>query len=392
MSATAMAEGPAPEPLAGRRSTAVYAVLLGLGVLDAAGYSLIAPVLPELAQRTEASVTVMGMLVATFPLGMVAGFALGGAVVRRRAPAAVILVGLGLVATGSLGFVLGTDLAVLAPARLLMGLGSGCLWLGITFTTLASWPGQEYLCMSRVFAAYSAGGLLGPLLGSIHGVRGPFTAYLVLTLLMAVPVLALQLPAHGATFTADHRALRSRGFWAASVGIAFAVMALGTLEGVLPLHFGTKLPQAQIGALYAATSVLVAVAAALAARLRPRRALLASTVLVIAGLAAAGASSSVPVWIVALTVGGCGIGLANTGAIGVLLDAVPARRIVTAMVLWSQIGILGYLLAPLTGGPIADSYGYTAVAAVVGVGGVAVAITLAWQHRGTQSSAASNAT
>ncbi|WP_329258512.1 MFS transporter [Streptomyces sp. NBC_01478] len=390
MSATAMAEGPTPEPLAGRRSTAVYAVLLGLGVLDAAGYSLIAPVLPELAQHTEASVTVMGMLVATFPLGMVAGFALGGAAVRRQAPASVIMVSLALVAMGSLGFVFGSDLAVFAPARLVMGLGSGCLWLGITFTTLASWPGQEYLCMSRVFAAYSAGGLLGPLLGSIHGVRDPFAVYLVLTLLMAVPVLALQLPAHGATFTADRRALRSRGFWAASAGIAFAVMALGTLEGVLPLHFGTKLAQAQIGALYAATSVLVAVAAALAARLSPRRALLASTALVIAGLAAAGASSSVPVWIVSLAVAGCGIGLANTGAIGVLLDAVPAQRIVTAMVLWSQIGILGYLLAPLTGGPVADAYGYTAVAAAVSVGGVTVAITLAWQQRGTQSSAASD--
>ncbi|WP_406118653.1 MFS transporter [Streptomyces sp. NBC_00989] len=167
-------------------------------------------------------------------------------------------------------------------------------------------------------------------------------------------------------------------------------MALGTLEGVLPLRFGTKLAQAQIGALYAATSVRVAVAAALAARLSPRRALLASTALVIAGLAAAGASSSVPVWIVSLAVAGCGIGLANTGAIGVLLDAVPAQRIVTAMVLWSQIGILGHLLAPLTGGPVADAYGYTAVAATAGVGGVAVAINLAWQHRGTQRPTASD--
>ncbi|WP_328430229.1 MFS transporter [Streptomyces sp. NBC_00443] len=392
MSATDMAEGSATAPLAGRRSAAVYVVLLGLGALDAAGYSLIAPVLPELAQRTGASATVMGMLVATFPLGMVAGFALGGAAVQRRAPAAVVLAGLGLIAAGCLGFVLGTDLGVLAPARLLMGLGSGCLWLGITFTTLAGWPGQEYLCMSRIFAAYSAGGLLGPLLGSIQGVRGPFTAYLVLTLLMAAPVLALRLPAHAATFTADRRALRSRGFWAASAGIAFAVMALGTLEGVLPLHFGAKLAQSQIGVLYAATSVLVAVTAALAARLRPRRALLASTLLVITGLAAAGASTAVPVWIGALAVAVCGIGMANTGAIGVLLDAVPAQRIVTAMVLWSQIGILGYLLAPVMGGPLADAYGYTTVAATVGVGALAVVLTLAWQHRSRQPSADSDAT
>jgi hypothetical protein len=32
--------------LCGARSGVVYALLLGLGVLDAAGYSLIAPVLP----------------------------------------------------------------------------------------------------------------------------------------------------------------------------------------------------------------------------------------------------------------------------------------------------------------------------------------------------------
>ncbi|WP_405970008.1 hypothetical protein OG496_06735 [Streptomyces sp. NBC_00988] len=240
--------------------------------------------------------------------------------------------------------------------------GSDCLWLGITFTTLAGRPGQEYLCMSRIFAAYSAGGPPGPLLGSIHGVRGPFTAYLVLTLLMAAPVPALQLPAHGATFTADRR---------------------------VP-HFGTKLAQAQIGALFAATSVLVAVSPAPAARLSPRRALLASTAPVITGLAATGAGSSVPVWIVALAGAGCGIGLADTGAIGVPLDAVPAQRIVTAMVLWSRIGILGHLLAPLTGGPIADAYGCTAVAATAGVGDMAVAITLARQHRDTQRPTASD--
>jgi MFS family permease len=357
-------------------SGAVYAMLLGLGALDAAGYAVIAPVLPGLAERTEAGASEMGLLVATFPLGMVAGFALGGAAVRRCRPSWVVLAGLLLIAIGCLGFIFGTDLADFAAARLVMGLGSGYLWLGVTFATLASWPGQEYLCMSRVFAAYSAGGMLGPLLGSIEGVRGPFTVYLVLIMLSMVPVLALRLPAHAGAFTSDRRALRSRGFWVASGGIAFAVMALGTLEGVLPLHFGTRLSQSQIGVLYAATSLLIAAAATVAARLRPRRALLASTVLVVGGFAAAGASSAVPVWIGALAIAGTGIGLANTGAIGVLLDAVPTQRIVTAMVLWSQIGILGYLAAPLLGGPVADAYGYAAVAAAVAVIALVLALTL----------------
>ncbi|KQW17880.1 MFS transporter [Streptomyces sp. Root369] len=236
------------------RSGAVYVLLLGLGALDAAGYSLIAPVLPGLAAQTGASATVLGLLVAAFPLGMVAGFALVGVVIQRSSPARLLLAGLVLVAAGSLGFVLGAELGVFAVSRLVMGLGSGCLWLGITFATLAAWPGQEYLCMSRIYAAYSTGGLLGPLLGAIHGVSGPFAAYLTLVLLAIVPVLTLRLPVTAGAFTSDRRALRSPGFRAAAVAIAFAVLALGTLEGVLPLHFGTKLGQSQIGVLYAATA------------------------------------------------------------------------------------------------------------------------------------------
>jgi hypothetical protein len=43
---------------------------------------------------------------------------------------------------------------------------------------------------------------------------------------------------------------------------------------------------------------------------------------------------------------GLGAGAAQTGATGLLLAAVPTARIVTAMVVWSQLGILGYLAAP----------------------------------------------
>jgi MFS family permease len=64
------------------------------------------------------------------------------------------------------------------------------------------------------------------------------------------------------------------------------------------------------------------------------------------------------VWLIALAVIGLGAGVAQTGAIGVLLDAVPTERIVTAMVVWSQMGIAGYLVAPVIGGPLAASLGF----------------------------------
>lgn len=45
-----------------------YPVLLALGAVDAAGYSVIGPVLPALAARLDAGPAVMGALVSAFPL------------------------------------------------------------------------------------------------------------------------------------------------------------------------------------------------------------------------------------------------------------------------------------------------------------------------------------
>ena len=52
------------------------------------------------------------------------------------------------------------------------------------------------------------------------------------------------------------------------------------------------------------------------------------------------------------------------------------QRIVTAMVVWSQIGIVGYLLGPLAGGIVADSLGYAFVGTVSAVAGLLVVALL----------------
>src|SRR5687767_9576800 len=117
-----------------------------------------------------------------------------------------------------------------------MGLGSGGIWIGVTFDTLERWPGQEYMCMSRVFAAYSAGGLIGPALAAFGGIHGPFLAYLVLLLIAVPAVLLVAAPGTRREFGADRAALHTRAFWIAAAAILFASLALGVLEGVLPLH------------------------------------------------------------------------------------------------------------------------------------------------------------
>jgi MFS family permease len=357
-------------------STFAYVVLLTVGAVDAAGYSIIAPVTPAIARSTGAGPGLIGVMVASFALGSVVASVLAAGEVKRGRTSRVLMISLGMAALGSLGFVFGNGLIAYFVSRLIMGAGAGGVWMGITFNILERYPGQEYLCMSRVFAAYAVGGLVGPVLGSIGGISRPFTVYFILVLVAGVLVALMGESQSTRSFDTDRSALRLPAFWLSSAGLLFAVLGIGMVDGVLPLLFGSQLSQTEIGMLYAATSVVVATSSALAARFRPRYALAAALGLIIVGIAVAGAASEVPVWIAALAVTGGGIGLANTGSIGVLLEGVPTERIVTAMVVWSQLGIVGYLIGPLAGGFVAQAVGYQAIGLVPFIGAIPVSILL----------------
>jgi MFS family permease len=303
---------------------------------------------------------------------MVAGFWLSGRAVQRHGVRPLLLAALLLIAFGSLGFIFADALPIYFVARFVMGLGSAGVWIGVTFDTLERWPGQEYVCMSRIFAAYSIGGLIGPALGAVGGVAGPFTLYLALVLGAIPLVLRMDKPAQPRAFASDRSALRLRGFWVAAAAVLFAYLVLGLMEGVLPLHLAERLTQAEIGALYVGLSLVVATSAAAAGSQRPRSMVFASVLLAVAGISIAGAVAQVPLWVLALTLAALGVGIGSTGSLGLLVQTVDIKRIVTAMVVWSQIGIAGYLLGPLIGGMVAQGVGYPALGLVPAVFGLAV--------------------
>jgi MFS family permease len=145
------------------------------------------------------------------------------------------------------------------------------------------------------------------------------------------------------------------------------VLALGVLEGVLPLHLAERLTQAEIGGLYVGASLVVALSAIAGGGRSPRPLVFAAVFLTVAGITVAGMATGVPLWLLSILLAAVGIGIANTGSLGLLVDAVPVERIVTAMVVWSQIGIIGYLLGPLAGGVVADGAGYALVGLVPAV-------------------------
>lgn len=334
-----------------------YPAILALSALDAAGYSVISPLLPAISASTGAGPATLGALAATFPLGILVGFPLAGGWIQRRNAGSLVVAGCLLLAGGAVAFIASDRLGAYFAGRLVMGLGSGALWMGITYTTLERWPGQEYRCMSRVFAAYSAGALLGPALGAPGGVEMPFAAYAMLAILGAASASFMRRPSERRNFVADRTALRAPGFLVASIGIGFAVLALGVIDGVLPLHLGSELTQSGIAVLFVGVAIVHAAGATLGGRIAPRRALVIACVLAVAGVGLAGAVSGAELWFPALALAGVGVGFGETGSVGILLGAVPVERSVSAMVLGSQIGIVGYIAGPLAGGVLAEHLG-----------------------------------
>jgi hypothetical protein len=92
----------------------------------------------------------------------------------------------------------------------------------------------------------------------------------------------------------------------------------------------------------------------------------------VAGLSLAGIAADVPLWLLSVGSAAVGIGHANTRSLGLLVEAVPVERIVAAMVVGSEVGIIGYLLGPLAGGVVTEGLGYAFVGLVPAVAGLLV--------------------
>jgi MFS family permease len=132
----------------------------------------------------------------------------------------------------------------------------------------------------------------------------------------------------------------------------------------MPLHFGEQLSQAEIAALYVLTALVSSGAAAFAGRRPPRLMLAIATVLMTLSIALGGATEVIVVWVLVALLCGIGVGAGDAGALGVLLESIGLDRIVLAMVVWSQVWALGYLIGPAIGGGVAEVFGYEALGLV----------------------------
>jgi MFS family permease len=341
-----------------------FAVFFALAALDSAGYSIIAPVVPEIGASTGAGPGVMGVLVASLAVGQMVGYPLAGRVLQRRHAVAVLLVSLALIVLGDLGFIFGDSLGVFFPARLLQGIGAGGLWIGTAFAIIERYPGEEYKRLTGILGAYGVGAIAGPAMGGVGGIAAPFALHLVLVTAITLALLALGGTKQAVEFGSDRAALRTPGFWLASAGILMVSLTLGTFDGPVPLHFAEELSQAQIAALYVVSALVSSAAATLSGRGAPRPVLAGATVVMTLSVALAGATTTVALWVLVAVLAGVGLGAGESGSLGVLLESIGVERIVLAMVVWSQVWAIGYLVGPAIGGGVAEALGYGALGLV----------------------------
>src|SRR5919108_2963830 len=341
-----------------------FVVFFALAALDSAGYSIIAPVVPEIGDATGTGPGVMGVLVASFAVGQMVGYPLAGRVLQRSQAVVVLLTSLALVVVGDLGFIFGESLVVFFPARLLQGIGAGGLWIGTAFAIIERYPGEEYKRLTGILAAYGIGSIAGPALGGVGGISAPFALHLLFVTAVTLALVAIGTMKQPVSFGSDRAALRSPGFWLASAGILMVSLTLGTFDGPIPLHFAEELGQAEIAALYVLAALVSSASATLAGRGAPRPVLAAATVIMTLAVTLGGATETVGIWVLVAVVVGGGFGAGGGGGVGVLLESIGVDRIVLAMVVWSQVWAVGYLVGPAIGGGVAEALGYGALGLV----------------------------
>ena len=299
-----------------------FAALVYLAALDAVGFGVIAPVLTAIEDETGSSALTLGTLVGVFAIGQALGFPLGTMLARRFGTAGCLYGGIALLVLGTVAFVLFEGLAVWFPARAVMGLGSGALWIGTVLGTVEHFPGNEYRRLTGVMAAYGLGGIAGPAFGALPGTHLPFAAYLVVLLVSPFAVAVMGPPLAPQTHAPDWRPLRRRGFLLSAVSVLALAVGLGVLDGTLPLHLDDLLDQSEIGVLYVAAALAVSVATLLAGRLAPRPIAVVGPAVCALGIGIVAVTTSVPAWIVGLAVAAAG-SRAGSGRVD---GCLPRRR------------------------------------------------------------------
>jgi MFS family permease len=306
------------------------------------------PILPALQARARASDIAASLIFSGFSVGMIFGFVLAGFLIARRGPRAAALAGALLHLTADLLVATGHTATVYSTARVIQGLGAGCVWMAAVFAVLVLWPDRPEARLGRILTGFAVGSVVGPLLAALGGTVRPFVADAALA---SIGLLAAsRFPSRSTRAFGWHiGALRSRRLVFALVVIALVALVISVMDGSYTLHFATRLSQTGLALLFTVLTVAYGLGAMLPTASHGLRQAKATAQVgsVLAGLfvLAIGAFDSVAWWFVLAVLLGAAQGAAEASVLSIASDAAEGG-LITAIVAYSQAFAIGFLIGP----------------------------------------------
>lgn len=171
-------------------------VLVVAAFVIAAGYGVVAPVLPQFATSFGVGATAAGAVMSAFALMRVAWAPVAGPIMSRVGERRTYLIGLGVVALSSAATAFAPSYALLVVLRGLGGIGSVMFTVSAMGLIARLAPPTIRAKVSGYYAtSFMLGSIMGPVIGSLTaawGMRAPFVMYAV-ALLFAIGVAAWKL-------------------------------------------------------------------------------------------------------------------------------------------------------------------------------------------------------
>lgn len=361
----------------------MLAVAIGAIALDTALLGLIAPLLPTLEQRVDASEAELGLALGAYGLPILVASLWLGRVADSVGRRPLLLGGLLLTAVGSVLIAEAGSLPPLIGGRAIQGLGSAASWIAaLALVSDLAPPGRKGESIGYALAANSVGAIGGPALGGVTGgeLGFAFPFFLVAGLALGLAAAAyavlprIERPAQRGAEQRERTPLRalaklvlSPRLLPATVSVVAGATALGLVEVVAPLDADERLglSAATIGALFAATIALDAAAAPIAGRAGDR---IGRLPVALAGLSLLAVSmvllallGGVAGFVVGLAAFGVGSSTMFAAAVPWLDDGFGALDKGFAYGFLNLLYALGYALGPIGGGAGLEATGATTV-------------------------------
>ncbi len=362
------------------------AVLAAVALAVAVGFGVVAPAIPEFARSFGVGKTAAGAVISAFALMRFVFALAGGRLVDAFGERIILAIGIFIVAvsTGLAG--LSQSYTQLLVLRGVGGIGSAMFTIAamaLLFRVVGSTSRGRATGLFQ--SGFLIGGLLGPLVGGFltdYSLRLPFYVYAV-SLLVAGGIGAVFLagtetrtrestPDAGADPAAPVVSTSMRQAWAhpayrAAVATNFAVgwAFFGVRMSLIPLFVTEGLQQRPIwtGVGFLCTSIAQVVfligAGRYVDRVGRRPAMVIGTVVAAVALGAMAVSTSLWVFLAAMTASGLGGAFVGTAPGAVVGDVMEGRggRVVAVFQMASD---LGAILGPLAAGLLADRVSFGA--------------------------------